>query len=135
MAKIQSIEPNIADLANGWLKSYKLDYKLEQESLNAEIDRAFTADGWSKESGDQFIEGTGMWCRPNAEATVKFTGTKVWLVGTIDPSHGPADVYIDGNKVASINTKSDKRKLQQRIFESDTLKEGKPCLIVAMRKM
>ena len=26
MAKIQSVEPNIADLANGWLKSYKLDY-------------------------------------------------------------------------------------------------------------
>ena len=36
----QSVEPNIADLANGWLKSYKLDYKLEQESLNTEIDRA-----------------------------------------------------------------------------------------------
>lgn len=34
MAKnIQSVEPNIADLANGWLKSYNLDYKLEQESL------------------------------------------------------------------------------------------------------
>lgn len=30
--KVQSVEPNIADLANGWLKSYKLDYKLEQES-------------------------------------------------------------------------------------------------------
>ena len=38
MAKIQSVEPNIADLANSWLKSYKLDYKLEQESLNTEID-------------------------------------------------------------------------------------------------
>lgn len=25
MAKIQSVEPNIADLANGWMKSYKLD--------------------------------------------------------------------------------------------------------------
>lgn len=36
----QSVEPNIADLANGWLKSYKLDYKLEQESLNDEIDKA-----------------------------------------------------------------------------------------------
>ena len=36
----QSIEPNIADLANGWLKSYKLDYKLEQESLNPTIDKA-----------------------------------------------------------------------------------------------
>lgn len=40
MAKMQSIEPNIADLVNGWLKSYGLDYKLEQESLNAEIDKA-----------------------------------------------------------------------------------------------
>lgn len=38
--KVQSIEPNIADLANGWLKSYDLDYKLEQESLNVEIDNA-----------------------------------------------------------------------------------------------
>ncbi|WP_455088138.1 hypothetical protein [Porphyromonas endodontalis] len=43
MAKgIQSVEPNIADFVNGWLKSYKLDYKLEQESLNAEIDKALT---------------------------------------------------------------------------------------------
>ena len=50
MAKIQSIEPNIADLANGWLKSYKLDYKLEQESLNAEIDRALE-DYYSKNGG------------------------------------------------------------------------------------
>jgi len=50
MAKIQSIEPNIADLANGWLKSYKLDYKLEQESLNGEIDRALE-DYYSKNGG------------------------------------------------------------------------------------
>ena len=38
--KIQSIEPKIADLANGWLRSYGLDYKLEQESLNTEIDKS-----------------------------------------------------------------------------------------------
>lgn len=36
----QSIEPNIADLANGWLKSYNLPYKLEQETINNEIDNA-----------------------------------------------------------------------------------------------
>ena len=46
----QSIEPNIADLANGWLKSYGLDYKLEQESLNAEIDKALL-DYFSKNGG------------------------------------------------------------------------------------
>lgn len=38
--KTQSVEPNIANLVNGWLKSYKLDYKLEQESLNNTIDKA-----------------------------------------------------------------------------------------------
>lgn len=40
MAKVQSVEPNIADLANGWMRSYGLNYKLEQESLNTEIDQA-----------------------------------------------------------------------------------------------
>lgn len=47
---IQSIEPNIADLANGWLKSYKLNYKLEQEYLNAEIDKALS-DYYTKNGG------------------------------------------------------------------------------------
>lgn len=37
-SKVQSVEPDIADLVNGWLKSYGLDYKLEQASLNSEID-------------------------------------------------------------------------------------------------
>ena len=46
----QSIEPNIAELANGWLKSYKLDYKLEQESLNTEIDKALS-DYFTKNGG------------------------------------------------------------------------------------
>lgn len=46
----QSIEPNIADLANGWLKSYKLNYKLEQETLNSEIDKALN-DYHSKNGG------------------------------------------------------------------------------------
>lgn len=50
MTKTQSVEPNIADLANEWLKSYKLDYKLEQESLNTEIDQALN-DYYSKNGG------------------------------------------------------------------------------------
>lgn len=50
ITKVQSIEPNIADLANGWLKSYRLDYKLEQESLNSEIDQALD-DYYSKRGG------------------------------------------------------------------------------------
>ena len=63
MKKVQSIEPNIADLANGWLKSYKLDYKLEQESLNSEIDRALN-DYYSKNGG---VGGN----RPDAKLLLK----------------------------------------------------------------
>lgn len=49
--KKQSIEPIIADIANGWLKNYKLDYKLEQESLNTEIDTALN-EYYSKSGGN-----------------------------------------------------------------------------------
>lgn len=38
----QSIEPQIADLVNGWLKSYELNYFLEQDSVNPEIEDALT---------------------------------------------------------------------------------------------
>lgn len=48
--KVKSVEPNIADLANGWLKAYELDYKLEQEPLNTEIDTALN-DYFSKNGG------------------------------------------------------------------------------------
>ena len=47
---IQSVEPNIADLVNGWLKNYGLDYKLEQEFLNEEIDKALN-EYYSKNGG------------------------------------------------------------------------------------
>ena len=46
----KSIEPQIADMANNWLKEYKLDYKLEQESLNNEIDTALN-EYYSKSGG------------------------------------------------------------------------------------
>ena len=49
IATVQSVEPNIADLVNGWLKSYKVDYKLEQEYLNTEFDQALSV--FSSKSG------------------------------------------------------------------------------------
>ncbi len=50
MSAKKSIEPNIADIGNSWLKSYKLDYKLEQEALNDEIDKALN-EYYSKSGG------------------------------------------------------------------------------------
>lgn len=45
----QSIEPNITELANGWLKSYGLDYKLEQESFNSDLTNEHQIDKALKE--------------------------------------------------------------------------------------
>lgn len=50
MKKTKSIEPVISELGNGWLKSHHLDYKLEQGSLNHEIDKALN-DYLSKSGG------------------------------------------------------------------------------------
>lgn len=36
----QSVEPQIADLANGWLKQFKLKYYIEQDAPNSEIKNA-----------------------------------------------------------------------------------------------
>lgn len=68
----KSIEPNIADLANGWLKDYGLDYKLEQESLNTEIDQALS-DYLSKNGG----KGGN---RPDAKLLLKASDGKYYPV-------------------------------------------------------
>ena len=73
MAKTnKSIEPNIADLANGWLKSYGLDYKLEQESLNSEIDKAL--DNYFSKSG-----GSGG-NRPDAKLLLQDKELNYWAI-------------------------------------------------------
>lgn len=41
--KTQSVEPQVADFINNQLRSYKLDYKLEQEFLNEEIEKALSS--------------------------------------------------------------------------------------------
>lgn len=74
--KVQSVEPNIADLVNGWLKSYKLDYKLEQESLNTEIDQALN-DYFSKSGG----KGGN---RPDAKLLLRSSDGKYYLLSLLN---------------------------------------------------
>lgn len=96
-----------------------------------DTDSKFTFKGsWGNDTGEAYTGGTGRWANPGngTEATVKFKGTKVWLLGTVDPNHGTADVYIDDKLVETIDTHGSSRKLQQRIFESDTLTDGEHIL-------
>lgn len=91
-----------------------------------ERDSRFTfSSGWNNESGPQFpIDQTGKWCNAGASFTVTFTGSKIYLVGTVDPNHGTANVSIDGGTATSINTYATSRALGQIIYESPDLEHG-----------
>lgn len=68
----QSVEPNVADTVNSWLKKYKVDYKLEQESLNSEIDKAL--EEYHSKSGGR--DGN----RPDAKALLEDKFLKKWPI-------------------------------------------------------
>ena len=95
-----------------------------------ERDAAFTfSSGWNDESGPQFpIEQTGKWCNAGSSFTVKFTGSKIYLVGTTDPNHGKANVSIDGGTATSIDTYATSRALGQTIYTSPDLPHGEHTL-------
>lgn len=95
-----------------------------------ERDSGFTFSGtWYAETGTQFpIDQTSKWCNSGAGFTVSFTGSKIYLVGTIDPNHSTADILIDGTKVATINTYAASRSLGQIIYESEDLPHGSHTL-------
>lgn len=80
--------------------------------------------GWTNETGPNFIGGTSKWAKAGASFTLNFKGTKVYLLGTKDPNHGTADVYIDDTFVETIDTNAKPRALGQVIFESDDLEDG-----------
>lgn len=80
--------------------------------------------GWTDEAGSNFIGGTNKWANAGASFTLKFEGTKVYLLGTKDPNHGTAEVYIDGELAETIDTNATSRLLGQMIFESEDLADG-----------
>ena len=94
-----------------------------------ERDSRFSFTGtWNNESGSQFpIEQTSKWCNAGASFTVNFTGSKIYLVGTIDPNHGTANVTVDG-VTTSINTWASARSLGQIIYTSPDLAHGEHTL-------
>lgn len=90
MAKIQSVEPNITNLVNGWLKAYGLDYKLEQESLNYEIDRALNE--YASKSG-----GTGG-NRPDAKLLMETKSLEKWPILIEYKGYKDKLVKLDNNQ-------------------------------------
>ena len=81
--------------------------------------------GWNPQTGSQYINGQNTWSnRADANFTYEFHGTKVYLMGTTDPGHGAADVYIDNQLVETINTHAESRSTGAKIFVSGDLEDG-----------
>lgn len=94
-----------------------------------ERDEAFKfSDGWTQENASQSLNGTSAWAKRKGDSfEVKFKGSKIYLVGTVDPGHGKAKVTVDG-KETEINTYASKRAIGQIIFTSEDLTDGEHTL-------
>ena len=88
---------------------------------NTTADKANTT--WYDES--EGIRGTSMWTnQKDASVTYRFNGTKAYVVSTVDPNHGEMSVYVDGQKVADVQTNNAARKRSQMVYETDDLAPG-----------
>lgn len=100
---------------------------MESTSVNDTKKFTFSDSGWNPQTGTTYINGQNTWSnKAGAEFTYTFDGTKVYLMGTKDPNHGQADVYIDDmdTPVATIDTHDTARSTGAKIFESADLKNG-----------
>lgn len=107
---------------------------METTSVNDTSKFTFSSTGWNPQTGSSYINGQNTWSnKANAEFTYTFDGTKVYLMGTKDPGHGSADVYIDGQLVETINTNATSRSTGTKIFESADLTDGHHTLRVVAK--
>lgn len=79
---------------------------------------------WSKESGSSYVNETNRWANAGAGLTLKFNGSKVYLVGTTDPGHGKATITIDGGDPVTVDTSGAQRATGQICFSSEDLDDG-----------
>lgn len=76
-----------------------------------------------------------MWTKEKgASVTYQFEGTKAYVVATVDPGHGEMDVYVDGQKLATVNTQSPSRKRGQKVYETPDLAAGSHTLTLVNSK-
>lgn len=107
---------------------------METTSVNDTKKFTFSSTGWNPQTGSSYINGQNTWSnKANAEFTYTFDGTKVYLMGTKDPGHGSAAVYIDGQLVETINTNATSRSTGTKIFESADLTDGHHTLRVVAK--
>ncbi len=107
--KVQSIEPQVTDLVNGWLKSYKREYTQQGISTgNSEIDSAL-ANYFSKNGG----AGGNM---PDAKLILTDKMGKVWPI--MIEYKGYKDKLVKLDKIGQVLIKNDKNEYDYKTINS-----------------
>ncbi|HYI34700.1 MAG TPA: right-handed parallel beta-helix repeat-containing protein [Glaciibacter sp.] len=76
----------------------------------------YSGDWRTLESGSD-SGGSSRYLNSTGSASISFTGTAIRWVSRVTPSSGIANVYIDGNKVASVDRYSKTTTYQKVVFE------------------
>lgn len=87
---------------------------------------------WNKEQGNRFVNETNRWANAGTKLTLKFNGTKAYLVGTKDPNHGVIAVSVDGGETTRVDTGVSPRKTGQILYTSDDLSDGPHTLTLTV---
>jgi len=91
----------------------------EEDSTAVAYTGTWTRTTYSADSG-----GASSYAGPSAAAELRFSGSTVRWVGRRQPNFGIADVFIDGAKVASVDTYSPTFQANQVLFERTGLASG-----------
>ena len=123
----QLSEVGVYKASKGFQLSVAAPDGMDSTSVNDKTKFKFSSSGWNPQTGPTYINGQNTWSnQADASFTYEFDGTKVYLMGTKDPNHGQADVYIDNmdTPVATIDTHDTVKSTGAKIFESADLKNG-----------
>ena len=116
---------------------------LEQWSMGTPLASITVVDpGWKWSGNWEADEGSEIWWDPptrtteevGSEATVKFTGTGVALVGLHSTKGGMADIYLDGEKVAEVNAYIPEDTTERDLWHNTELDEGTHTLRVVVKE-
>lgn len=137
--RVSITDAQATPILNG-VSVYKTPASIEETDgyplgLTYHSDRAAErANGQWNEEGEG-VRGTSMWTKEKgASVTYQFEGTKAYVVATVDPGHGEMDIYVDGQKLATVNTQSPSRKRSQKVYETPDLAAGSHTLTLVNSK-
>ena len=117
--------PKICNVGGFEVASSGSDASLPSNLKKVSINDATREGTWNFEADEDGNAKSSAWGdTAGLAATFTFTGTKAWVVGTADPNHGMMDVYIDGEKVDSVNTQQSPRKMGAILYTTPDLEYG-----------